>query len=313
VRSLLVLLAAVLAVVPAALAGAARTVTAPAPVTALAVDGSRVAYATGRSATDCNRVFVWNLSTRGVSKLGRKTPCVQTSTENAIAAVSIAGTRVLWLHYMGGNDREWSIWTATTAQPTPKPLRFQTAVDGLSPLLLGVGNDSPEGFILPYAFGDAVFAVREDGGRRYWWRAPSRVVALAAHSGQLAVASVGGRVTILDASGKPFRTETFADEVHVVLLTERGLLVQRGGVLELRDGGTPRTWTIGGRARLEDANASGAFFVAGGKAHRLDFASGARRIVAGGTHVQTEGVRVAFSSGRTITVRSARDTSRPLG
>ena len=90
-----------------------RSVAAPAPVRALEHDASRVAYAVGRSARDCNRVYVWDLATRGVSKLGRKTHCEQTSTGNEIAAVSIAGRRVLWVHYAGGNIRDWSLWTAT--------------------------------------------------------------------------------------------------------------------------------------------------------------------------------------------------------
>ena len=68
----LFVLALALALVPAAWAATVRTVTAPAPVTALAFDGERIAYATGFSAGDCNRVYVWNLATRGVSKLGRQ-------------------------------------------------------------------------------------------------------------------------------------------------------------------------------------------------------------------------------------------------
>ena len=96
----------------------------PARVTALELDSSFIAYAVGRSAHDCNRVFVWNLASRGVTKLGRKTNCEQTSTGNSIAAVSVAGKRVLWVHYAGGNIREWSLWTATTTKPSPLRLRF---------------------------------------------------------------------------------------------------------------------------------------------------------------------------------------------
>ncbi|MBA3432517.1 MAG: hypothetical protein H0U08_00315, partial [Actinobacteria bacterium] len=78
-------LCAVLTAVPVAGAASVRSVTAPAAVQALAFDGPRVAYAAGRTASDCNRVYVWNLTTRAVTRLGRKAHCVQTSTGNGIA------------------------------------------------------------------------------------------------------------------------------------------------------------------------------------------------------------------------------------
>src|SRR5687768_11535591 len=107
----LVALAALVGAGVAAGAASVRSVSAPAPVQAIAFDGPRVAYAAGRTARDCNRVYVWNLTTRAVSRLERKTHCEQTSTGNGVAALSIAGTRVLWLAYAGGNFRDWSLWT----------------------------------------------------------------------------------------------------------------------------------------------------------------------------------------------------------
>ena len=94
---------------PAGGAASVRVGHRPGARTALELDGTFIAYAVGRSAQDCNRVFVWNLASRGVTKLGRKTNCEQTSTGNAIAAVSVAGKRVLWVHFAGGNIREWSL------------------------------------------------------------------------------------------------------------------------------------------------------------------------------------------------------------
>src|SRR5688500_4000103 len=77
-----------LLLLPAALAAPTRTVTAPAPVTALAFDAGRVAYASGRSAGDCNRVRLWNLSTRGVTQFPRPTSCVETSTGSGISGLA---------------------------------------------------------------------------------------------------------------------------------------------------------------------------------------------------------------------------------
>ena len=203
----LLALAALLVLAPAGGAASVRAVTAPARVLALELDGSFIAYAVGRSAQDCNRVFVWNLASRGVTKLGRKTNCEQTSTGNSIAAVSVAGKRVLWVHFAGGNIREWSLWTATTTKPSPLRLRFVSRdVDAPAPIVIGQGDSSTRGDLLPYAVDRAVVALRVDGSRRFAWTAPARVIALSALNGELAVATEGATVTILDAGGRVLRT-----------------------------------------------------------------------------------------------------------
>ena len=117
-RFALVLLSVVVATgATSATAAAPRAVAAPARVTALAMDGRLVALRVGTNprsiATGCR---VWNLTTRAVTTLGRTMPCDEGSTGTGIAAVSIAGSRVLWLHYTGGNIREWRLFTATTTR-----------------------------------------------------------------------------------------------------------------------------------------------------------------------------------------------------
>lgn len=284
-----------------AAAGAPRAVTAPAPVIALAFDGARIAYVSGRTSYDCDRIRIWNLSTRGVSRLGRSTNCEQTSTGNRVADIAIAGARALWLHYAGGNIREWTLWTATTTRPTPRRLRFVARdVDAPAPIVIGPGDGSPLGDMLPYAVDRAVVVLRANGARRFSWTAPARVVALSALAGELAVAYEGGRVAILDAAGRVQRNETYAGRVDAVRITGNGLVVQRGRTLELRDGGTPRTWTLPVGASLEDAAGGRAFYVAGGRARQLSLSTGSDRLVAAGSHVQVEGVTIAVSSGRRV-------------
>jgi hypothetical protein len=67
---------------------------------------------------------------------------VQTSTGTAIAGLSLAGTRALWVHYGGGNIREWTVWTATGSKTSsPKRLAFVARdVDGPAPVVLGDGG-----------------------------------------------------------------------------------------------------------------------------------------------------------------------------
>ncbi len=308
-RVVLVISAVVVAVAASA-AGAAgpRFVAAPAPVEALAMDGRLVAYASGRSIGDCDRIRIWNLTTRSVTRLGRTMPCDEGSTGTGIAAVSLAGNRVLWLHYTGGNIREWRLFTATTTRPLPRQLAFEPRdVDSPAPLVIGPGDASRLGDILPYALDRTVVALRNDGARRFSWRAPARVTALAALDGELAVASEGGVVTILDAQGDVLGTETFAGEIQTVRLTGTGVLVQRGRTLELRSGDTTRTWQLPARATLRDATATAAFYVTGGQIRelRLDAVNRQRQLGLG-SDVQAEILSVATSSGRRVTVTPLR-------
>jgi hypothetical protein len=297
----LLVLALALALVPSAWAATVRTVTAPAPVTALAFDGERIAYATGFSAGDCNRVYVWNLGTRGVSKLGRQTSCEQTSTGNAVESVAIAGTRVLWVHYAGGNLRDWSLWTATTTQPAPRRLRFVTRdVDAPAPIVVGEGDGSAPGDMLPYAVEREVIALRVNGSRRFAWTAPDRVTALAAGGGRLVVASEGGVVNVLDAAGAVDRTERYVGEVSAVALAGSGLVAQIGRRLVFR-AGAERSWLLPAGARLDDATATAAFYISGGRARRILLANGAQRLLGLGSDVRVESPRFSIAVGRRVT------------
>jgi hypothetical protein len=287
---------------PLALAASPRIVSAPAPVTALAMDGRMIGFATGRSQGDCDRVRMWNLTTRAVTTLWRPTSCELTSTGTGIAALSVAGDRALWLHYAGGNIREWRLFTATTTQRAPRQLVFEPRdVDEPSPLVLGPGDASRLGDILPYALEQTVIALRANGARRFTWRAPARVTALAADGGVLAVATEGGVVTVLDAAGRVLREETFPGDIQVVRLAGAAVLVQRGRILDLRRGRSSRTWTLPARARLHDANGDAAFYVTGGQIRelRLDAVNRQRQLGLG-SHVQTELLTVATGNGRRV-------------
>ena len=297
----LLVLGVLLVLVPAAGATPVRSVTTPATVLELAFDGSRVAYAVGRSPSDCNRVYVWNLTTRGVSRLGRKTHCEQTSTGNSIFQLSIAGTRVLWVHAAGGNFRDWSLWTATTTGPSPRRLRLVTRdADAAAPIVLGDGDSGRFGDILPYAVDRTVIALGANGARRFSWTAPARVVALSALDGELAVATEGGEVTVLDGAGSIVRNESYASEIQVVKITGNGLLVQRGRALELRNAGTPRIWMLPPVARLEDAADARAYYVARGRLYAQSLAGAQTRIVGAGSHGAVEGLAIAVSQERLV-------------
>jgi hypothetical protein len=298
-------LAAALALVPASAAAPVRSVTAPAPVLALAADGTRVAYASGFAAGDCNRVRLWDRRTGGVTRLGRGTNCVQTSTGTTITALALAGRRALWLHVTGGNIREWSLWTATGHLPAARRLRAVRAeADGPAPIVLGPGDASRTGDLLPYALGRAVTVLRVNGARRFGWTAPARVVALAANGGEVAVADAAGDVTVLDAAGAVLRRDRFGPApIDVVRITGDSLVVQHGRTLEVRGGGRAAMYSLLAGARLADADGGRAVVVRRGRVSTFDLASGVGRDVSAGTFADLEGAALAVASGRTVSSR----------
>jgi hypothetical protein len=300
-----VLLGLVLLVLPAG-GGAVsiRSVTTPGLIEALALDGREVAYADGLSANDCDRVRIWNLQTRRVTTLGRTTSCEQTSTGVGIADVAIGEGRVLWLHYAGGNIREWRLFTATRTSTRPRLVRFVARdVDAPAPIVLGDGNGSRFGSFLPYAVDRDVTVLRPNGSRAFTWRAPGRVVALSALFGRIAVASEGGHVDILDSSGTPDRSEDFAGEISAVKLTGDGLLVQRGRTLELRRSGTTRTFLVRSRSTLTDVIGQRALYVAGGQIRELSLLDGTDQAIATGSRAEAALSTLAVASGRRVLVR----------
>jgi len=304
-RSPAVAAALLAALVTASAAFAARTVRAPAAVSAVAFDGQRVAFSVGFGGRDCSRVRLWNLSTRGVSKLGRGTNCVQTSTGTGISSLALAGSRALWLHFTGGNIREWSLWTASGSSPRPRRLRFVARdVDAPAPIVLGNGDASRFGDLLPYAVDRSVVVLRASGARRFGWTAPARVTALAARDGEVAVASAGGLVTVLDAGGRVLRTEQYDGDVTAVAVTGSSLVAQHGRTLEVRGGGPDRLFTLRGGARLADALGRTAVYVVAGTVRRLDVSTGADRVLAPGTAVALEGSLAAIGNGRVVTLLS---------
>ena len=298
----LALLLAAAVVAASAHAGTAnRAVSAPGLITALAVDGRTIAYTAGPSRRDCDRVRMWNLSTRRVTTLGRRTACVQTSTGTAVAQLALAGNRALWLHYTGGNIREWSLWTATTARPAPRRLAFvsQDVDSPAAPIVVGDGDANRYGQLLPYAVGRRVIALAPTGQRRFTWDAPARVVGLSTVGGQVAVAQEGGRVTILEHHGWVVREESYSGEIDAVRLAFGAVTVQRGRTLERRGEGR-RTWRLPAGARLADATAEHAFYVARDGIHLLSFSTGRDRVIASGSRVAVDGPTIAVASARRV-------------
>lgn len=169
----------------AGVARADRSWAPPAGVKPGPVDVSAGSFAAGLGWTrsTCEGVMLWLPGIRQRFLFHVPSPCPATSTGRGVSAVSVSGERVVFLSYVGGNTRDWRLWTATRTLPRPRLLRTASAdADSPSPILLGNGGE--EG--IPYAVGRDVVVLSRDGRRELTWRAPADIVSLNEHSNTLA-------------------------------------------------------------------------------------------------------------------------------
>jgi len=247
-RRLLGALALVALLVPAsaaALLTPGRTVSSPAPVTALSVTHQSVIWAVGRSKRDCGRVRLWETWSKGLWTFGDKTivGCEEGPSGGfGIAQVANTGRRAFWVTNIGGNITDYQLWTATPTRPSPKRLAFASAETGAAPaIVLGVGT--PEG--VPYAVGSTVTYLGPDGSRLFRVDLDSPVRLLAAGpsfgAGRVIAALENGDVTVLSKTGARLRTDTYEpDAVRAVQLAYGGPVVQVGDDVTI---GSPTTGT----------------------------------------------------------------------
>lgn len=272
-------------------------------VTALAADGDEAVFAAARTSTDCDRAFIWEPLTRQLFQLGKRQRCDVVSTGRGVAGIAVSGGRALWLTYAGGNVREWRLWTATTSRTTPRQLQFVPRdVTEPQPIFVGAAG----GGLRPFSVDSTVSTLRSNGTTAFTWTAPARVVALAARGGHVAVAQQGSRVTVLDSHGTIVSVDLYESDVSAVALTGKGLLVQRGTVLELRRDADAHEFPITAGARLDDADARWAVWSDGKLVHVLRLADGVQAAAYPGSRGAIAGNRLYVANGRTVTVRTIR-------
>lgn len=200
VKKSLLVVAAFLAL--AAPAGAAdRVLRNPGRVLAISTTATDVVYAYARRQPACPQLVLWRTSTRATIHFpSSATGCPETSTGSGIAGIATAGGRALWLSYIGGNIREWSLYTASVAKRTPKQLRFVARdVELAAPIVVGRADE----LNLPYAVDNQVVDLSPNGSRRWAWTAPGPVASLAAGDGRVAVQLRDGTTYVLSPSGRP--------------------------------------------------------------------------------------------------------------
>jgi hypothetical protein len=298
------LLAAFLAIAAAAPAATAdRVVTSPGVVRALARSGYSVAFLSGPYAGHCGpQVRLWNLANGGVHKLGRHTDAICSqgpSTGSGVTDITVAGNRVLWLAYAGGNTREWTLFTATTTSPAERELEFEAVdVDAPPPIVLGVGSEQ----VLPYSIGSTVKVLRANGARAYTWHAPGPVTNTTAYQGQVAAFVKGGVCYVLNPSGVVARTYTFpAGAVQEFALAGVGLVVQLPhGKVEIHRGASVRKVQLPPAARMLDYQEGFVLYKVGAQIRAKRVAGGRDALVRHGTYAALEHNGLSYAAGKKV-------------
>src|SRR5256714_6580718 len=91
------------------------------PVSELAADGGRVAILVRTKTGSCarDRVAVWASATRSFAPIGASACVGSTSTGAGLLSVGLAGTRVPYVQFAGGNTRELQLRLASLSRPRP--------------------------------------------------------------------------------------------------------------------------------------------------------------------------------------------------
>jgi hypothetical protein len=228
--------ALLLALVPAAGAATVRERQLPGPVSAVSLAGADLAYA-DEYKRRCHEIRLWDVASRGDRRLASY--CfVSTSTGSGVGGAIASGGRALWLTYIGGNIREWSLWTKSGMAKARRIAFLAADVDGPPPVVLGRAWDGS----LPYATGSKIVVLAPDGSRRFALTAPARVVSLSAHSRGYAAVLANGHVLTISLSGTLLRDREFeAGQVEDAVLAAAGLIVKTRLGLEIHTADEPRS------------------------------------------------------------------------
>jgi hypothetical protein len=207
-----------------------RSTTGQAPIVGLAVAGTLVAAAFDRSPTECAHVELWNVTSNRHLRLGRKALC---QAPGGIRGPALVGKRVVWATNVGGNLRDWTVWTATTTSPEPKALATILGVDASAPDPVVVGRAGAG--IVAYAVGTKVTALRANGSAAWKQTAPSPIRVLASGDapgapGVTAVIAADGTAAIVDASGTVVATGSSSGATDECVL-KTGIVGQAPGAI----------------------------------------------------------------------------------
>jgi hypothetical protein len=235
------------------LAGAARADRGWAPPAAAGVGPVDVSHGSfaggiGWTRTTCEGAVLWLPGIRQRWLFRVPGPCPATSTGRGVSAVAVSDRRVAFLSYVGGNTREWRLWTATPTAKRPRLLRTVSAdADAPSPILLGNGGE--EG--IPWAVGRDVLVLAGDGHRALTWHAPADIVSLNEHSGMVSVTLTDGTVETIPVQPSKEPGASYAQPgARAAQAITGGVVIDAADGIHLRRGSRTLRFGVPAGARL---------------------------------------------------------------
>jgi hypothetical protein len=233
------------------------------PVSELAADGGRVAILVRTKTGSCarDRVAVWAPATRSFVPIGASACVGSTFTGSGLFSVGLAGTRVAYVQFAGGNTRELQLRLASLARPRPATVASASfGVDALQGTYIGrvAGDGSLLAFdwwseclpcASPVAPRGSIFRVVSSGGTacpNAGLGALPRCRPVISAAGSLRLLAVGGGLAVM-RSGDDVAVRA-PDGTVVYAGTFAGLRAARidAGVLLVltRVGTTNSLWTV---------------------------------------------------------------------
>jgi hypothetical protein len=214
-----------------------RTFSADAQVLVLGLTGRNVVVAVDETRTRCPRVELWLGSNARHRFRSTILGCKEgLSTGFGLTSVAVAATRALWITYVGGNTREWLLWTGS---PTSAPRRLRLVrqdADSSEPPPLVLGAGTTRG--VPFAVGNEIVYLGTNGKPifRTTVASPVRMLAAGPGPGRLEVAAVlaSGWVVGLDGAGQEYAAEPYPQAtVKGLQVTASGTAVHSGAEVEI--------------------------------------------------------------------------------
>jgi hypothetical protein len=295
-------------------------------LTALAMDGAQVAYATQADApTNCDKVFTWNVASRaGVLVSGPKAGSCGDDEPHGqrVVQVAIAGSRVAWIRNITGNtESDDTLFAASVPKPNEKLVASATRTGNTD------GGPLKGGWIAGLTGSGAVLAVNTwttngaGGVTKAWLKSvgashltaiaagAGTLVAASADTGRIAVARSNGSVAIYSASGSVLRTIKPSSEREIALRKDYLVVLTKTKTLEIynsRTGKFIRKWAVPGGAANLDVSSNIAVFSVWRKLYALQLTSGKLAVLAQpkravvAAEIETPGVVYAYNSIRGI-------------
>jgi hypothetical protein len=290
-------------------------------VTALAMDGSQVAFATKAYApTNCFKAFTWSVATHaGVLVSGpKKGSChSEEPSGETISAIALAGKRVAWIRSLAGNtEADDYLYTATLGQREVK-LESATRTGDTSGSsmkgrwiggLVGSGKLLTANIWATDGSGTVTYATLEGvtpGKLHQLAAGPGTLTAESSDSDRVAVARSDGTVAIYGGGGSLLETITPSSVKEIALRKDYLVALTKTRTLEIYNANTGafiRKWPVpAGTAHL-DVNQNIAVFSVWRRVYAVQLTTGKQAVIAGAkraivaAQIEAPGVVYAYNT-----------------